>query len=91
MDYDPGKRDDLCGETVIDVDALLAYNGRAVTLPLFRRQGMFGKGAYEAQNGKTGRPSVVAVSATLSHLPLTTLFQGSEPPSRPSPAPLILS
>lgn len=84
MDYDYGKKDDVLGETVVDVDRLLAAGGRPVVLPLFRRQGLFGKGAYAPQELR-GQPSVVAVSATPSHLPVTTLFPHGAPTGRPSP------
>lgn len=83
MDYDWGKKDDNLGETIIDVDQLLAAGGRPVVLPLFRKQGLLGRGAY-AQQMLRGMPSAVAVSATASPLPLTAVFPHGAP-VRPSP------
>jgi hypothetical protein len=65
-DADFGKKDDALGEAWIDVDALLALNGAQATLPLFRKQGLMGGGAYKPQMGKDGAPSVVVVSAVPS-------------------------
>jgi hypothetical protein len=66
-DRDRGRpRDDVLGECVIDVDALLASGGETVTLPLFRRQGLLGRGAYGPQLGADGAPSIVVVSAAPS-------------------------
>ena len=61
LDFDWGKRDDVLGECLVDVDALLAAPGQLATLPLFRRQGL--TRAYGPQLGSGGQPSVVTLCA----------------------------
>ena len=55
----------LCLECLLDVDALLAAGGNAVTLPLFRKAGLLG--GYKQQSDH-GQPSVVVLSAVPSPL-----------------------
>jgi hypothetical protein len=59
LDFDFGQRDDVLGECLVDVDALLAAPGQLATLPLFR------KGLVHAYGPQmvSGQPSVVTLCA----------------------------
>ena len=71
LDYDFGQRDDLLGECLVDVDALLAMPGQIASLPLYRKQGLLGHYGPQIVHGQ---PSMV----TLCALP--------EPPAEGVPA-----
>ena len=60
LDFDFGQRDDVLGECLVDVDALLAAPGQVATLPLCRVQGLMRKYGPQVVSGQ---PSVVTLCA----------------------------
>jgi len=84
MDYDWGKKDDLCGEVVVDAKRL-AKHGDAVSLPLWRK-GKLGKGVItlSARLIPYVASSVVsdnmrdAVLPNHSHILLLTVWQATD-------------
>jgi hypothetical protein len=72
LDYDFGMRDDVLGECLVDVDAVLAAGGAPVTLPLMRKQGLL----------RTYGPQLVAGAASV-----VTLSAVAEPDAGPDVAP----
>jgi len=72
LDYDYGRKDDVLGECLVDVDALLAAPGQMVSLPLFRKQGIMGHYGPQLVHGQ---PSMV----TLCALPESAQAEGVPP------------
>lgn len=60
LDYDFGQKDDVLGECLLDVDALLAAPGQLVSVPLWRRQGLTRSYAPQLVHGQ---PSMLQLCA----------------------------